>query len=201
MYVELHARSAFSFLEGASAPEELASACSALGNRPWLCWIVTALWRTTILFPRINWHPRTYRTEVSCADGFRYPHITSAEAIKSLPFDYADEAPRSQGRRHRRAEFNILAAAWSVLLAAMKARWLIARTESRAQMSGTTLRHFRARQCFYQLHGTSIEEELNHAAIELARSLHFPLLATNGVYYACPRNAKSVFGLLAPSTY
>ena len=30
MYVELHARSAFSFLEGASTPERLASACSAL---------------------------------------------------------------------------------------------------------------------------------------------------------------------------
>jgi error-prone DNA polymerase len=28
MYVELHARSAFSFLEGASSPEELASACA-----------------------------------------------------------------------------------------------------------------------------------------------------------------------------
>ena len=31
MYTELHARSAFSFLEGASAPEELAAACSAQG--------------------------------------------------------------------------------------------------------------------------------------------------------------------------
>ena len=29
MYVELHARSAFSFLEGASSPEELAGACRA----------------------------------------------------------------------------------------------------------------------------------------------------------------------------
>src|SRR6266446_4468931 len=31
MYAELHARSAFSFLEGASVPEELAAACSANG--------------------------------------------------------------------------------------------------------------------------------------------------------------------------
>jgi error-prone DNA polymerase len=29
MYVELHARSAFSFLEGASTPEELAAVCKA----------------------------------------------------------------------------------------------------------------------------------------------------------------------------
>src|ERR1039457_5226331 len=31
MYVELHARSAFSFLEGASVPEELAGACAEFG--------------------------------------------------------------------------------------------------------------------------------------------------------------------------
>src|SRR5579872_3448916 len=31
MYTELHARSAFSFLEGASTPEELISACAAHG--------------------------------------------------------------------------------------------------------------------------------------------------------------------------
>jgi error-prone DNA polymerase len=30
-YVELHARSAFSFLEGSSLPEELAAACARLG--------------------------------------------------------------------------------------------------------------------------------------------------------------------------
>src|SRR6201997_1713551 len=31
MYIELHARSAFSFLEGASLPEELIAACAHLG--------------------------------------------------------------------------------------------------------------------------------------------------------------------------
>ena len=31
MYTELHARSAFSFMEGASIPEQLASACSERG--------------------------------------------------------------------------------------------------------------------------------------------------------------------------
>src|SRR5258706_10846885 len=31
MYTELHARSAFSFLEGASVPEEMAAACAAHG--------------------------------------------------------------------------------------------------------------------------------------------------------------------------
>ena len=31
MYIELHARSAFSFLEGASMPEELVGACAEYG--------------------------------------------------------------------------------------------------------------------------------------------------------------------------
>ena len=31
MYIELHARSAFSFLEGASLPEELVGVCAHLG--------------------------------------------------------------------------------------------------------------------------------------------------------------------------
>src|SRR5436309_707152 len=31
MYVELHSRSAFSFLEGTSLPEEMAAACAELG--------------------------------------------------------------------------------------------------------------------------------------------------------------------------
>ena len=31
MYIELHARSAFSFLEGSSLPEDLISACAGLG--------------------------------------------------------------------------------------------------------------------------------------------------------------------------
>jgi error-prone DNA polymerase len=31
MYIELHARSAFSFLEGASLPEELVAVCAQLG--------------------------------------------------------------------------------------------------------------------------------------------------------------------------
>ena len=31
MYLELHARSAFSFLEGASLPEELAAVCAGHG--------------------------------------------------------------------------------------------------------------------------------------------------------------------------
>ena len=43
MYIELHARSAFSFLEGASVPEELAERVRGTAKcRPWRCSIATA---------------------------------------------------------------------------------------------------------------------------------------------------------------
>jgi error-prone DNA polymerase len=35
MYAELHARSAFSFLEGASLPEDLVAECARLEILPW----------------------------------------------------------------------------------------------------------------------------------------------------------------------
>ena len=42
MYIELHAKSAFSFLEGASVPEELIAACAGTSRcRRWHCWIAT----------------------------------------------------------------------------------------------------------------------------------------------------------------
>jgi len=40
-YVELHARSAFSFLEGGSLPESLMITAAGLGLRPWRYWTAT----------------------------------------------------------------------------------------------------------------------------------------------------------------
>ena len=80
MYVELHARSAFSFFEGASTPEELASACSALGMP------------SMALLDRDGLYgaPRFYLAaqeigirahigaEVACVEGWRHPQIGRA---------------------------------------------------------------------------------------------------------------------------
>src|SRR5258705_2349525 len=87
MYVELHARSAFSFLEGAATPEEVASVCSALGIS------------SMALLDRdgIYGAPRFYLAaqkigirahigaEVTCVQGWRYPLlVTSPEGYKNL---------------------------------------------------------------------------------------------------------------------
>jgi len=80
MYVELHARSAFSFLEGASVPEELASVCHMLGMP------------SMALLDRDGLYgaPRFYQcaekvgirahigAEVSCRQGWRYPLLVTS---------------------------------------------------------------------------------------------------------------------------
>ena len=51
-YVELHARSAFSFLRGASQPEHLAEIAVALGSRPWRCATAMAFTAHPVFTPR-----------------------------------------------------------------------------------------------------------------------------------------------------
>src|SRR5437016_146976 len=149
MYVELHARSAFSFLEGASIPEELASVCHTLGMPS------MALLDRDGLYGAPRFHLcaekagiRTHiGAEVSCTQGWRYPLlVTSPEGYKHLCPIF--------GRNNVYVELQ---------------------------------RHF------------SIEEERrNQVAVELARDLRLPLLATNGVCHALPpqREILDVFTCL-----
>ena len=74
-YVELHARSAFSFLRGASLPEEYAAACSANQQH------AMALLDLDGVYGSPRFHMAAQKTgvvahigaEVSCTDGGRYP--------------------------------------------------------------------------------------------------------------------------------
>src|ERR1700732_3750835 len=82
MYTELHARTAFSFLEGASVPEELASLCAELGMGA-----IAVLDRDGVYGA-----PRFYLAakkipirahigaEVTSADGWRYPLLVESRA-------------------------------------------------------------------------------------------------------------------------
>ncbi len=195
MYVELHARSAFSFLEGASTPEELASVCSALGMS------------SMALLDRDGLYgaPRFYLAaqkigvgahigaEVTCVDGWRYPLITrmklraakgegAIEAGELEDFSSSlicltggDEGPLAQALRSGGKE------------KARKCLKQLCRVFGRDNIYVELQRHF------------SIEEERrNQIAIELARELQLPLLATNGVCHALPaqREILDVFTCL-----
>jgi error-prone DNA polymerase len=209
MYVELHARSAFSFLEGASVPEELASVCHMLGMP------------SMALLDRDGLYgaPRFYLgaekvgirahigAEVSCTQGWRYPLlVTSPEGYKNLCRLITLMKLRAK-KGEGAIETNELESASS---------GLICLTGGDEGPLAYTLRgggKENARKCLAQLcaifgrnnvyvelqrHFFIEEERRNQVAVELARDLRLPLLATNGVCHALPaqREILDVFTCL-----
>src|ERR1700739_508024 len=209
MYVELHARSAFSFLEGAATPEELASGCWALGMHSIGLRARDGLYgapRFYLASQKIGLRAHI-GAEISCVRGWRYPLlVTSPEGYKHL----------------------------CRLIPRMKLR----AAKGEGAIDTNDLEHFKhglvcltggdegplvyalraggretARKCLQQLcavfgreniyvelqrHFSIEEERRNQVAIELARSLQLPLLATNGVCHALPaqREILDVFTCL-----
>ena len=105
MYTELHARSAFSFLEGASIPEELAGVCAERGMA------AMALLDRDGVYGAPRFHLAAKKlslrahigAEVTSAAGWRYPLLGGiARGIpESLPPDHAHEIARAKRRRPR----------------------------------------------------------------------------------------------------
>src|SRR6266478_5451498 len=209
MYAELHARSAFSFLEGAVTPEELANVCSALGMSSMALLDRDGLYGT----------PRFYLAaqkigirahigaEVSCVKGWRYPLlVTSPEGYKNLC--------RLITRMKLRAKKGEGAIETNELESASSG--LICLTGGDEGPLAYTLRgggKENARKCLEQLcaifgrHNVYVElqrhffieeERRNQVAVELARDLRLPLLATNSACHALPpqREILDVFTCL-----
>src|SRR5215471_7349606 len=197
MYVELHARSAFSFLEGASTPEQLAGACSALGMPS------MALMDRDGMFGSPRFHLAMNRlglrahigAEVTCAEGGRLVLLVSAaEGYKNLC--------RLLTRMKLRAEKG--KGAIDLKEAAEFSAGLICLTGGEEGLLAHALRNCGQKTAFtlvqqlssifgvdnlyieLQRHFLREEERRNQAAVELARTLHLPLLATNGVCHALP---------------
>src|SRR5712675_39607 len=209
MYVELHARSAFSFLEGAVTPEQLASTCSAL------CLSSMALHDRDGLYGAPRFYLAAQKigirahigAEVTCVQGWRYPLlVTSPEGYKNLC--------RLITRMKLRAAKGEGAVETKELESASGG--LICLTGGDEGPLAYALRaggREGARRCLEQLcavfdrenvyvelqrHFSIEEERRNQVAIELARVLHLPLLATNGVCHALPvqREILDVFTCL-----
>src|SRR6266852_9058500 len=209
MYAELHARSAFSFLEGASVPEELASVCHTLGMPSMALLDRDGLYgapRFYLAAEKVGIRAHI-GAEVSCTQGWRYPLlVTSPEGYKNLC--------RLITRMKLRAAKGEGAVETKELQSASGG--LICLTGGDAGPLAYALRtggREGARRCLEQLcavfgcenvsvelqrHFSIEEERRNQAAIELARSLHLPLLATNGVCHALPaqREILDVFTCL-----
>jgi error-prone DNA polymerase len=186
-YVELHARSAFSFLQGASVPEDLVSACSDLGIP------AMALLDRDGVYGAPRFHMAAKKTgmrahigsEITCTNGKRYPLLCESRA-----------GYRNLCRLVTRIKLRAKKGAGAATLEEIAefAPGLICITpdidETLAGIFGP--RHLYAE---LQRHMDRREEARNQAIVERARRLGIPLVATNGVCYAA-RQQREVLDVL-----
>jgi error-prone DNA polymerase len=201
MYIELHARSAFSFLEGASNPEALIAGCAAHGMPSMALLDRDGLYGA----PRFYLAAKKAKlqahigAEVSCAGGWRYALLVAS------PVGYHNlcRLITRMKLRSKKGEGAIepkeLADSSSGLIC------LTGGTEGPLACALRTGGNRKAAQCLEQLcaifgkHGVYVElqrhflmeeERRNQAAIELAYRMHLPLLATNGVCHVSPQDRE-----------
>jgi error-prone DNA polymerase len=201
MYTELHARSAFSFLEGASAPEELAGVCAARGMPA-----MAMLDRDGVYGA-----PRFYQAakkislrahigaEVTSATGWRYPLLVESR----VGYQNLCRLITRMKLRARKGEGHIKPAE----LAEMRAGLICLTGGEEGPLADALKKGGIARgiDCVRQLcelfgrenvylelqrHHSREEEARNQAAVEIARKLSLPLLATNGVCHALPQERE-----------
>ena len=201
MYVELHARSAFSFLEGASTPEQLASACSAL-SMPSM-----ALLDRDGMYGSPRFHLAMTKIglkahiggEISCAEGGRLVLlVSSAEGYKNLcrlltRMKLRSEKGKGAIRLEEAEEFSSGLICLTGGEEGLFANSLRQGGPKTASALVERLRGIFGRENLYaelQRHFLREEERRNQVAVELARRFHLPLLATNGVCHASPEERE-----------
>jgi error-prone DNA polymerase len=211
MYVELHSRSAFSFLEGASLPEELVAVCANLAMP------AMALLDRDGLYGSPRFHLAAKKAkikahigaEVTCAPflpaarspqplhEFRLPLLVASRAgyqnlcrlitIMKLRVDH------KEGAAAEGSDFVEHAAGLICLTGGDEGPLAVALKRDGPQAAYAAVRRLTeifGRPNVYvelQRHFHRDEEYRNRVAIEIAEALQLPLLATNGVNYAAPR--------------
>ena len=201
MYTELHARSAFSFLEAASLPEDLAAGCMERGMD------------AMALLDRdgVYGAPRFYMAakkislrahigaEVTSVAGWRYPFLVKSRAgyrnLCRLITGMKLRAPKGHGQisaeemgERTDGLICLTGGEEGPLAHALAQGGIDGGTECARQLS-----ELFGRENVYvelQRHFSRAEEARNHAAVEIARNLRLPLLATNGVCHAKPKQRE-----------
>ncbi len=227
MYIELHTRSAFSFLEGASLPEELAGACHA-HRMPAMALLdrdgVYGAARFHLAMKKLDRKAHigaeitSLLPHITLADNLALPRVsllcTSREGYQNLCRLVtrmklrAPKYPASLPRQIKREEIEELLVS-SQAVASIDdltefSSGLICMTGGDEGPLACALKRGgmeEARRTLKQLiviyrhenvhvelqrHYNRAQESRNQAAIELARSLKLPLLATQGAQYASP---------------
>ena len=202
-YIELHARSAFSFLEGASLPEEMATACADMGSPA----------MALLDVDNVSGAPRYYLAakklgitahmgaEITAEDGCRYPLLvenrTGYQNLCRLITSMKLRAPKGEARASE-AELRQFSSGLVCLTGGADGPLASALQNKSGQSCIERLLDIYGPNNVYaelQRHLSRDEEARNQAVIALAKSNHLPLLATNGVCHATPA-ARELFDVL-----
>jgi error-prone DNA polymerase len=201
MYVELHARSAFSFLEGASTPEELAAVCKASDMS------AMALLDRDGFYGSPRFHLAVEKSkirahigaEVTSAGGWRYPLLVeSREGYRNLCRLITRMKLRAKKGEGSVQPEEIAEAGGGLVCLTGGAEGPLAHALAQGGIEAAIecveqLRRTFGRENVYvelQRHLAREEEARNQAAVEVARKLGLPLLATNGVSHAQPEQRE-----------
>jgi error-prone DNA polymerase len=207
-YIELHARSAFSFLEGACVPEDLASRCAehemaamALLDRDG----VYGSPRFYLAAKKLSIQAHI-GAEITSSDGWRYAVLVKSRAgyqnLCRLITRMKLRAKKGEGHVLPE-EISESAAGLVCLTGGDEGPLAHALTQSGGGMDAATklverlCEQFGRRNVYVELqrHFCREEEARNQAALAIAQKLKLPLVAANGVCYAQPaqREVLDVF--------
>jgi error-prone DNA polymerase len=204
LYIELHARSAFSFLEGSSLPEEMVAMCARLGMP------AMALLDTDGVYGAPRFHLAAKKLEIKAHIGAEVSADLSSRNSR-LPLLVSSRVGYQ----------NLCRLITKMKLRAKKGEGAVREEELEEHAEGlicltggadgplaTTLQHggveeasrqveqliglFGRNNVYIELqrHFHREEESRNRTAIAIAHSLHLPLLATNGVCYATAKDGE-----------
>ena len=201
MYTELHARSAFSFLEGASLPEELAGLCAELGMGAMAVLDRDGVYGAPRFYLAAKKIPIQAHigAEITSDEGWRYPVLVESRAgyqnLCRLITRMKLRARKGEGQVSR--EEVAEKSAGLICLTGGEEGPLAHALERGGIERGTEcvrrLCEIFGRLNVYvelQRHFCRAEEARNQAALEIARRLNLPLLATNGVCHARPQQRE-----------
>ena len=201
MYIELHARSAFSFLEGSSIPEEMVEACAERGMGA-----MATLDRDGVFGAPRFYHAAVKKgirahigAEITTPEGWRFPVLVESRA----GYQNLCRAITLMKLRDKKGEGSLASgelAAYANGLVCLTggdegplAHALANGGVERATQAVEQLCEIFGRRNVYvelQRHYCRVEEARNQAAIEIARKLSLPLLATNCASYAQPQQRE-----------
>jgi error-prone DNA polymerase len=204
MYIELHARSAFSFLEGSSLPEELAGVCAQLGMPAMAVLDKDGVYgapRFHIAMKKIGIqaHIGAEVTTDFLSHKFCLPLLVSSRAgyqnLCRLITKMKLRAKKGEGAvraeeltEHSQGLICLTGGADGPLASALKHGGMDAARQQVEQLIAL----FGSGNVYLELqrHFHREEETRNRVVIEIARSLGLPLLATNGVCYATEKDRE-----------